>query len=571
MRSTFTWLDYSEHERRKMLEVIHSFDEKGTRDELGIGMIRDGLADLLFPGTGTVQTRARYFLFIPWIYLELERKETPARELADQARKREIELIYALEKGGEKNTGVIGVEAREKLQRLPSNIYWQGLGVWGIRRFLGSQDQYHRWIDSWYRQQAEHTKVDRGESGEGGGVQTNWHLSIPTPPAGWRILSRYREGERTLAEWSQVFADYPPEDFPLFKIEGSVATVVCRPGTGHPLQVFRCYNGTYSARAPAEDEVEGLDNMTVEELRLYRLDWPAHCQTVAQHLGLRGQIRGMPELPWFWRLGDLHTNSHHYAYFMAVIREDPDADIIAAALKSNPVARLIVPNLSDKTFHRLTEAKINFYVLAEGTPPHFPKVASANVESVTREAPTLEAGMTKLDAIADTTAKTLEHVEAMRPHVEGVPPLVEKAAEALANPMAAADDARRRMPLTREEHEIRDAIIAHGGTGKGAAAALGVSEATLSRKRHIIRKKMIAAGFPGDIVFRPSAGHKMHVKKSDETDGKPIVDYQPPSDDWREDPDTRRRIIRDYKSASREDKEAMRQQYPDIEAEAGEG
>lgn len=192
MRSTFTWLDYSEHERRKMLEVIHSFDEKGTRDELGIGMIRDGLADLLFPGTGTVQTRARYFLFIPWIYLELERKETPARELADQARKREIELIYALEKGGEKNTGVIGVEAREKLQRLPSNIYWQGLGVWGIRRFLGSQDQYHRWIDSWYRQQAEHTKADRGESGEGGGVQTNWHLSIPTPPAGWRWKTDFR-------------------------------------------------------------------------------------------------------------------------------------------------------------------------------------------------------------------------------------------------------------------------------------------------------------------------------------------------------------------------------------------
>src|SRR6266853_899333 len=129
LKSSFTWLDYSEQERRKMLDVIHSFDEKGTRDELGIGTIRDGLADLLFPGTGTVQTRARYFLFVPWIYKELEQRDTSSRDIDEKARAREIELIYALEKGGEKNAGVIGVEARDDLQRLPSNIYWKGLGV----------------------------------------------------------------------------------------------------------------------------------------------------------------------------------------------------------------------------------------------------------------------------------------------------------------------------------------------------------------------------------------------------------------------------------------------------------
>jgi len=82
---------------------------------------------------------------------------------------------------------------------------------------------------------------------------------------------------------------------------------------------------------------------------------------------------------------------------------------------------------------------------------------------------------------------------------------------------------------------------------------------------------MIAAGFPGDIVFRPSAGHKVHVKKSDDTGGKRTVDYHPPADDWSEEPGTRRRLIRDYLSASPEDQEAMRRQYPDIEAEAGEG
>jgi len=169
-----------------MLDVIHSFDEKGTRDELGISTIRDGLADLLFPGTGTVQTRARYFLFIPWIYKDLEQRNTPAHEIDEKARAREIELIDALEKGGEKSAGIIGVEAREKLQRLPSNIYWNGLGIWGVRLFQGSQDQYHRSLDSWYRKKLDRPKVDSGESNEGTGLEVNWHPGIPVPQNGWR-------------------------------------------------------------------------------------------------------------------------------------------------------------------------------------------------------------------------------------------------------------------------------------------------------------------------------------------------------------------------------------------------
>lgn len=43
----------------KMAEVIDLFREHDTRDELGLGVICDALADLLFPGTSTLQTRAR--------------------------------------------------------------------------------------------------------------------------------------------------------------------------------------------------------------------------------------------------------------------------------------------------------------------------------------------------------------------------------------------------------------------------------------------------------------------------------------------------------------------------------
>ena len=49
--SQFAWLDYSEHERRKMLDIVDLFREHDTRDELGIGSVRDTFADLFFPGT----------------------------------------------------------------------------------------------------------------------------------------------------------------------------------------------------------------------------------------------------------------------------------------------------------------------------------------------------------------------------------------------------------------------------------------------------------------------------------------------------------------------------------------
>src|SRR2546425_11443797 len=119
--SAFAWLSYSESERRKALDVISLFRERDTRDELGIGVIRDAFANILFPGTSTIQTRARYFLFVPWIYLRLERQRIPSAEIARRARRAEIDLIERLLASGESD-GVIGRLARATLQRLPSNI-----------------------------------------------------------------------------------------------------------------------------------------------------------------------------------------------------------------------------------------------------------------------------------------------------------------------------------------------------------------------------------------------------------------------------------------------------------------
>ena len=67
MATAMTWLDYSERDRRQVLDVLHALKERETRDELGLGLIRDGFANTFFPGTSVVQTRKRYFLFVPWI------------------------------------------------------------------------------------------------------------------------------------------------------------------------------------------------------------------------------------------------------------------------------------------------------------------------------------------------------------------------------------------------------------------------------------------------------------------------------------------------------------------------
>lgn len=163
-----------------MAEVIELFREQDTRDELGIGVIRDAFADMLFPGTNTMQTRARYFLFVPWIYRRLEVHGYRSVDMPNRTRKDETALIKALMAAGETDA-VIGRVSQERLQRMPSNIYWLGLGAWGIRQFDGSQPQYHRSIDGWRRRQTQRLKGDDGGAILGN-QGANWDPALPPAP-----------------------------------------------------------------------------------------------------------------------------------------------------------------------------------------------------------------------------------------------------------------------------------------------------------------------------------------------------------------------------------------------------
>lgn len=116
------------------------FSQRESRDELGLGLIRDALSDALFPGTSVLLTRARYFLFVPWLFREGGRRGYRDSRLASWVEGQERRLIRALREGGDHN-GLIGRNVGDAVQNLPSALYWNSLRRFGILRHSGTAGQ----------------------------------------------------------------------------------------------------------------------------------------------------------------------------------------------------------------------------------------------------------------------------------------------------------------------------------------------------------------------------------------------------------------------------------------------
>ncbi|WP_044507915.1 DUF6361 family protein [Gordonia sp. KTR9] len=123
--SSLAWLDTSPDDERRMREIVKMFSDTSTLDDLGIGQVRDGIADLLFPGTSTVHARPRYFLIIPWIFERAAAKYTGTM-VASKANDEERKLIEVL-RSPSPVRGMIGSRAGKAVQNLPSSIYWSAL------------------------------------------------------------------------------------------------------------------------------------------------------------------------------------------------------------------------------------------------------------------------------------------------------------------------------------------------------------------------------------------------------------------------------------------------------------
>ncbi len=181
------WIDYSSEHRSKVMAVLNLLTAPGAVDELGIGQIRDGFADRLFPGTSTIQTRAKYFFIVPYLSMELEeeRNLTP-KSFLQKLNEMELDLIDPLKQGGE--MGVIGATAGRALKRKPSSIYWNGLRTFGIFRYPHlSLEDYARTVCAINQELAAQQALGRGTGGEP--IQDDPDAYQSRVPGGfWRCL-----------------------------------------------------------------------------------------------------------------------------------------------------------------------------------------------------------------------------------------------------------------------------------------------------------------------------------------------------------------------------------------------
>ena len=166
------WIDFSKTERNKILSVLDLLSEPGTLDELGIAPIRDGFSNLFFPGTSTIQTRAKYFFLVPYALKELElSSETNPNKILRSLNEIEKMCGMTLWEQNEKEDGIIGKRSLQHgkwVKRTPADIYWAGLRKYGI--FTGgniSLGEYVRASCTIKKQKTNLTKLgNRNDSSE---------------------------------------------------------------------------------------------------------------------------------------------------------------------------------------------------------------------------------------------------------------------------------------------------------------------------------------------------------------------------------------------------------------------
>jgi hypothetical protein len=138
------WIDFSPTHRDRVGSVLDLLRPEGMVDELGLGTIRDAIANELFPGISTIQTRAKYFFIVPYILQEYQAMRPSLRKgrsALQYLENEEYEIMWQLAEhyNYTEGNGVIGITKRrsqkEKIVRRPSAIYWNGLNTY---RFIDS-------------------------------------------------------------------------------------------------------------------------------------------------------------------------------------------------------------------------------------------------------------------------------------------------------------------------------------------------------------------------------------------------------------------------------------------------
>jgi hypothetical protein len=170
------WLDLGDEDQARARDYLAGFKTEGTVDELGFGIMRDALADEFFPATNTIMTRTRYLVFVPALYLMIERERVSGAQAAARMKQLEDQLRVALDRP--EIEGVIGRRAKENLARYPSNVYWSAIKQLGIfLRPRWSQSYYHDHLKQHYADSSAF-KDDDGLSHLAAGPVRNWDAGL---------------------------------------------------------------------------------------------------------------------------------------------------------------------------------------------------------------------------------------------------------------------------------------------------------------------------------------------------------------------------------------------------------
>lgn len=134
------WVDFSKVERNNVVSILRLLESQTALDELGVGTVRDAFSNLIFPGISTQETRAKYFVLVPYLFSLAEKQQfRHRRDVLQFIQTQESRMVETLvTNSGPGADGIIGsrnFKQGRTVKMKPSSIYWSSLRATSILRY----------------------------------------------------------------------------------------------------------------------------------------------------------------------------------------------------------------------------------------------------------------------------------------------------------------------------------------------------------------------------------------------------------------------------------------------------
>lgn len=203
----FGWVDFSEEERQRAFEMMKLAKIPGAIDELGLGILRDGFSNRLFPGTSTLHTHARYYFLTTYLmkYLEEECSGCPLEIVQDKLTQGEKGTARALkawvDNHGKPRTGITGSEFENTnrwVKQTPTHMNWAAAQAYGLIKDPGLK------LNSFLRVVAHSKPKEAQGDEEFGGSFTSGFWNVP--------LECYFQWKAALQKGEEISLELSPEE-----------------------------------------------------------------------------------------------------------------------------------------------------------------------------------------------------------------------------------------------------------------------------------------------------------------------------------------------------------------------